>query len=431
MKCNNCGKENHDGNLFCSACGNKLEPVVKDTAEEKETIKCGKCGAENPRDNRFCSACGNSLVSETQADSVHKPAEEVKADIQKPFVVKEPMKPKHGVEVPSSFPMENQMQKMYIIPAVVAIFFLIRGIAVTGFLSGLVAGAFFGAAVFLVMDMTVCRAKITAMERTEYYFPGRIYDLDVIYAAIKKEFLQKGFEINRNKVLGDSIDFIKDKYRYSLRLNKDNGTFTIGIYKTLDGQLSLKGSRLWFRLYAKSLINVPIIAYAVQEDMKKLNAMGDDELNSIAQTADEMKGEFKTSLANEAKGAAFKFIKFYAVIGVILFVAVAAIVGMMGNDYIDTVKNGHPFSYPDTTYGEAFDDFFSHPEWEYFVSDDGRNIVEFNGGAMYMDSAIDVTIQFVVDDDEDTFSVEYVGFNDVPQNEFMKAGLMMAVFEDD
>ena len=30
------------------------------------------------------------------------------------------------------------------------------------------------------------------------------------------------------------------------------------------------------------------------------------------------------------------------------------------------VKNGHPESYPETTYQEAFEKFFSYPTWKYF-----------------------------------------------------------------
>ncbi len=43
------------------------------------------------------------------------------------------------------------------------------------------------------------------------------------------------------------------------------------------------------------------------------------------------------------------------------------------------MKHGYNDEYPNKSYGEAFDEFFEDPKWEYFVSEDDEDIVEFTG----------------------------------------------------
>ncbi len=111
------------------------------------------------------------------------------------------------------------------------------------------------------------------------------------------------------------------------------------------------------------------------------------------------------------------------------------------------VKNGHPFEYPDRTYGEAFEDFFAFPTWKYFVGTkegpdedgDGKpdyeeknvDIVEFTGYCTYLDTEVKALLQFTLDGEEDTFEATYLSFNDVPQNMLMLYGLLDTVFTDD
>ena len=72
--------------------------------------------------------------------------------------------------------------------------------------------------------------------------------------------------------------------------------------------------------------------------------------------------------------------------------------------YIDGVKNGNLLLYPEKTIGQAFNDFFKSPRWEYFKGTDGSNVVEFNGKAMRKESeeTVNVCIQFTVAADDST-----------------------------
>lgn len=99
--------------------------------------------------------------------------------------------------------------------------------------------------------------------------------------------------------------------------------------------------------------------------------------------------------------------------------------------YIDFVKSGSPNAYPDQTYGEAFENFFANPKWEYFEGEEGQDVVEFTGDCTYMDQEVTATLQFILDTEEGTFETGYFAFNDVPQNQLMTLGLITAVFGDE
>lgn len=111
------------------------------------------------------------------------------------------------------------------------------------------------------------------------------------------------------------------------------------------------------------------------------------------------------------------------------------------------VKNGHPLDNPDTTYGDAFEEFFTYPTWKYFVGrkegpdedgdgkpdyeEDNVDIVEFTGYCTYMDTEVKALIQFTLDKDEDTFDATYLSFNEVPQNMLTLYALLDTAFKGD
>jgi hypothetical protein len=109
------------------------------------------------------------------------------------------------------------------------------------------------------------------------------------------------------------------------------------------------------------------------------------------------------------------------------------------------VKGGTPNSYPEITYGDAFENFFAYPTWKYFKGtqegpdddEDGEpdytiddiDVVEFTGNCTYSDVEVKALIQFVLDKDAGTFEATYLSFNDVPQSSLMLSGLLSTVFE--
>ena len=102
-----------------------------------------------------------------------------------------------------------------------------------------------------------------------------------------------------------------------------------------------------------------------------------------------------------------------------------------GNKYVEMVKGGSPTSFPNKTYGESFNKFFAKPKWEYFKSDDGKDIVQFEGDCTYAGEDAHVVMQFDLHVSEGTFDTYAVEINGNPQNAFIIAGLQYAVFEDE
>jgi len=116
------------------------------------------------------------------------------------------------------------------------------------------------------------------------------------------------------------------------------------------------------------------------------------------------------------------------------------------DEHVLGVKNGHPYSYPDITYGQAFDNFFGTPTWKYFVgtkdgpdddedgkpdyTEDNVDIVEFTGYCTYSDVEVKALLQFTLSKDDDTFEATYLSFNDVPQSTLIMYALLDKAFEE-
>ena len=115
------------------------------------------------------------------------------------------------------------------------------------------------------------------------------------------------------------------------------------------------------------------------------------------------------------------------------------------DEHVLFVKGGTNPNYPEVTYEEAFEDFFSLPTWKYFkgtkqgqdddgdgVSDyteDNVDVVEFTGTCLYQDVEVKALIQFTLDTDNGTFEATYLSFNEVPQSTLILLALLNTVFE--
>ncbi len=97
--------------------------------------------------------------------------------------------------------------------------------------------------------------------------------------------------------------------------------------------------------------------------------------------------------------------------------------------YIDLVRDGHFQARPNQKIGDAFDKFFGSPKWTAFDSESGQKIVEFTGDFKYQQQTVKARMQFIVDPEKGSFEIHTIGFNDIPQNQFMQAALLAKVFE--
>lgn len=115
-------------------------------------------------------------------------------------------------------------------------------------------------------------------------------------------------------------------------------------------------------------------------------------------------------------------------VGMLALLVVFTLPGGKEDAHITMVREGHPEAYPDITYGEAFHAFFKNPEWKYFKSEDGRDVVEFTGGMTYLDQEVEGLFQFVIDN-ESNFTTECFAMNEIPQNNLMLYGVLAKIFE--
>ena len=86
--------------------------------------------------------------------------------------------------------------------------------------------------------------------------------------------------------------------------------------------------------------------------------------------------------------------------------------------------------YPDSTYEEAFESFFKDCRWEYFKSTDDLDVVEFYGKCLYGGEEADITVQFVVSQEEGTFELYALLIDDEVQPELLKVSFVLDIFDD-
>ncbi|MBB6453689.1 uncharacterized protein YpmS [Salirhabdus euzebyi] len=97
--------------------------------------------------------------------------------------------------------------------------------------------------------------------------------------------------------------------------------------------------------------------------------------------------------------------------------------------YVSIVTEGNFYDYPNDYVGRSFNDFFSAPKWEYFLSEEDEHIVEFNGKAEYMGDTVNVCIQFGVDPVTEEFEVVWSDIDEYEMSDWEFEDLMYTVFE--
>jgi hypothetical protein len=91
---------------------------------------------------------------------------------------------------------------------------------------------------------------------------------------------------------------------------------------------------------------------------------------------------------------------------------------------VEGVKNGTLSAFPDKTVGEAVDGFFGDPTWEVLIGEDGNTYVNVEGTIQYMSKDLQTLIQFRLDHSNDTFKINALEFNGIPQSDAMLYALI-------
>lgn len=93
------------------------------------------------------------------------------------------------------------------------------------------------------------------------------------------------------------------------------------------------------------------------------------------------------------------------------------------------VKNGSFNLCEDVTVEDLVDNFVYNPEWESLVGDDLNRYVNLYGVINYAGVDVDMTLQFILDG-LDSFEVNAMEFNGVPQGEDMVLELIVTMCDD-
>lgn len=100
---------------------------------------------------------------------------------------------------------------------------------------------------------------------------------------------------------------------------------------------------------------------------------------------------------------------------------------------VKAVKNGYLSNYPNKTIGSAIDNFFGNPSWKSGIGSDGETkgetLVNVKGNIMYQDKKIQAELQFIVNNDTGSFSINALEFNGIPQNKIMIFGLIQKMYQ--
>ena len=104
---------------------------------------------------------------------------------------------------------------------------------------------------------------------------------------------------------------------------------------------------------------------------------------------------------------------------IVIIVIAASFMGgsddMQGNsldqETINKVRNFAPDGSNGVTFGQAYANFYSDPDWKSFTSEQEKTIVEFSGKCTYNDQTGDAYLQFVITDGGQVM-ISYAQFKD-------------------
>lgn len=94
---------------------------------------------------------------------------------------------------------------------------------------------------------------------------------------------------------------------------------------------------------------------------------------------------------------------------------------------VQMVKNGTLNSYPNKTLGQAIEGFVGNPKWESIVAEDGHKYVNIVGTIKYYEKDTKMALQYKINGN--SFELNALEFNDIPQNLFIYGALMQKMYE--
>lgn len=95
---------------------------------------------------------------------------------------------------------------------------------------------------------------------------------------------------------------------------------------------------------------------------------------------------------------------------------------------VQMVKGGTLNSYPNKTLGQIIDGYVGSPKWESIVAKDGNKYVNITGTVKYYERDTEIALQYKINGN--SFELNALEFNGVPQNLFMYGALMEEMYQE-
>ena len=130
-----------------------------------------------------------------------------------------------------------------------------------------------------------------------------------------------------------------------------------------------------------------------------------NKMNGILLNGMEQSKDILTQTPSEWNSAAYSFIKI-TVSNAVIPIAACFLTFIFALQMINMVKESSPADYPDRTYGEAFENFFDDPVWQY-LEDDGEKYIWFLGQCQVNGQVSNCEVHFQLDLENGRFRVVY------------------------
>jgi hypothetical protein len=173
------------------------------------------------------------------------------------------MEDKKGIVLTSMEPIASVgavLNAIYVIMMIVWVILSINDSGSDGIFSGLIVGGFCCLGVFAVYDSMIAPFKLVGVHNMEFRIPEKAKDDADIYNAIQPVLSNYGF---KTAMEGGKIKLVKKGIKYTLKLNFNEGIFTIYTERTTGS--AILGINFNTKRYKKASEAIPIIVFNLQK----------------------------------------------------------------------------------------------------------------------------------------------------------------------
>ncbi|MCD8000707.1 MAG: zinc ribbon domain-containing protein [Clostridiales bacterium] len=430
--CVQCGALMKENAKFCSKCG-------KAVSEREERLNAFKCEAKLEGDNIVRQEDdkemeNDALKNEKEQEENVMEDEPKKSKMRKEYESYKPsMKDKHddGIRLNSVEPFEDAMSPLnkgyYICGAIGLIIGLSGGIGLAVILGLL------GSFLWWVVKANIALYKWKKLRNYRFYQERQISQ-DVIFPELIKALTPYGLRVDKRS--DGTLEIPYKNVKLQIVCNSD-GTFSMPWKQQLGNMFF---DERYITSYKNTVAAMSILGYNFQRicstETENRSSAFEDHGNEK-----EMEKAKVFSQEDFLQKNKWKNKKTILIGGIIVGLTALATICWIGNNLDifnnSTVENEvfqrfeiySPIAYSEVSYVDAFSLYFDNIKWETIKTDDGIDVVEFNGTCYINGQLANVCMQFSLDN-EGSCEVSYIDIDGEPGNLSDVSKIITAVFEN-